>query len=165
MSFDLSLVETENGGDIQLVTNDLVVVNGIENQPYLAMFGGNKVSTPTDLASIPNGTQRRDFWGNSLFLSSDLNAQFNSTLERILNETELSSSGRIKIQNAIKDDLSFLFPNGKITVTVSIIGPDRIDVSLIVFQPITDKQTWAFQFKKLINGDWVIADFNNDFLI
>ena len=39
--FDLALFETGNGGDYNFTGKDLAVVNGTENMPYIAMFGGN----------------------------------------------------------------------------------------------------------------------------
>jgi hypothetical protein len=38
---DILIFETGNGGDMMLRNNDIVTVEGYENQPYLAMFGGN----------------------------------------------------------------------------------------------------------------------------
>ena len=41
MGFDLAIIETLNGGDLQKVGNDIGVIYGNENQGYLGMFGGN----------------------------------------------------------------------------------------------------------------------------
>ena len=165
MYFDLAIVETGNGGDLQLIGNDLAVVNGIENMPYLAMFGGGKYITPSNNTGLPQTAQSFDWWGNNLLMPSDQAAQFNSTVEEVLNTTPINSAGRVIIQNAIIDDLQFLSPTAKIGVTVSITAPDRIDVEIILTQTVNKQQTVVMSFKKAATGDWVIFDFNNDFLL
>jgi hypothetical protein len=165
MGFDIALVETLNGGDIVFNGTDLVVVNNGENQPYLAMFGGNKESTPSNKADVPQNAQSFDFWGNNLFWASDQISQFNSKTERMLNDTELSSAGRMEIQKAMADDLQFLSPGGKVKVTVAITGPERIDASILITLPSGGQQVKIISFKKALTGDWVITDFNNDFLL
>src|SRR6478609_1664123 len=119
--FDLAIGEAEgNGGDIKMLKNDLAIVYGNENQVYLALFGGNvEQNTP----AIPTITQTNDYWGNSLFWTNNAAQQFNSNTERILNTTALNSAGRVKIENAVKDDLKYLQDTGvQVTVNVTLPG-------------------------------------------
>jgi hypothetical protein len=163
MPFDLAIIETGNGGDLQLAGSDLGVVFAGENMPYLAMFGGNvEQSTPSKVTQA----QSFDWWGNNLFMISTPSAQFNSEVERALRNTPLTSSGRIIIENAIKSDLKFLSQMGaKVTVSVEIVSDDRIDVTLRVVQDQQTEQVRVINFKKKSDGDWYLFDFNNDFLV
>lgn len=130
---DLELVEQGDGGELIKTSRDLSVIEGFENMPYLAMFGGNlKASTPTSrLAS----EQAFDFWGNNLFLPQDSSRQFNSETERALNEIPLTSSGRGLIQQAVENDLAFMKEFANVTVTVSIIGVDKVLIAIRIKQP------------------------------
>jgi hypothetical protein len=160
MSWDLSIIETGNGGDLQLNGNDLAVVFGIENMPYLGMFGGNvEQSTTTEKLS-----DAKDWWGNDLLMKSNPSIQFNSVVERTLNNTGLTSSGRVTIEEAIKKDLEFLAPQADIKVTVTITATDRIDINIRIGIDAVVKVVTA-NFKKISDGDWVISEFNDDFYL
>lgn len=129
--FDIAIGERKdgNGGDIQLLGNDLAVVNGNENQVYLALFGGNvEQNTP---AVILSNTQQKDYWGNNLFWRNDTERQFNSNTERTLNTVPLNSAGRLKIENAVNDDLKFLKDNGAtVTVNVTLPGINTVKINI-----------------------------------
>ena len=94
---DLLIYETGNGGDLALRGNDLVQVQGVENGPYLAMFGGGS------------------WWGNYLIPAYP----FGSQTEQAMNVQPLTSAGRIAIERAIKADLSYLNNIAGTTWTVS----------------------------------------------
>jgi hypothetical protein len=129
---DLKVIETGNGGDLARKLNDLFVINGLQNMPYLAMFGGNPVSTPTK--RLPN-EQAFDFWGNSLFHPNDQGLQFNSTTEKKLLDVALTSSGRVQIENAVKEDLKFMKQFAQVNVSVSITDVDRVEISIKLTKP------------------------------
>lgn len=162
--FDLAVVETGNGGDLQLRGNDLAGVNSIENMPYLAMFGGNPgfitKSKVTESESF-------DFWGNNLLMPSDQSKQFNSLTENLINTITLNSSGRIKIETAIKNDLAFMSGFAVVDVSVSIVDTDRISVELKIRQNDTSVKISIINFRKVANanGDFWIVDFNDDFFV
>ena len=79
---DLLIRETGNGGDLVLKGNDLAMVSGAENMPYLSMFGGV------------------NWWGNDLLLGEDIDLQFNSESEAAINDISLNSAGRVALENA-----------------------------------------------------------------
>jgi phage gp46-like protein len=160
---DFAIIETLNGGDLVLKGNDLVVVDGIQNMPYLAMFGGNvEQSTKNKITE----EQSFDWWGNNLLMPSNQSIQFNSITEKVINTTALTSSGRVTIENAIKDDLKFLSDFGaEVSVTVSITATDRIDVNIKITQPAGGSRIIIINFKKKSDGDFYIFDFNDDFYI
>lgn len=159
---DVAVIETLNGGDLQLKGNDLGLVYSIENMIYLALFGGNvEASTEID---IPE--QSLDWWANRLLFRDTPSAQFNSLTERTLNTTPLTSAGRITIENAIKKDLEFFEEFGAtVTVSVSIVATDRINVSIKVSIPASGAKIVIINFRKKTDGDWFIDDFNDDFFL
>lgn len=112
--FDLLIYETGNGGDCRLNGNDLEVVEGYENMPYLAMFGG------------------ADWWGNYL-LDGNAAQQFDAQTEQTMQQQPLSSAGRIAIEGAMLADLAFFkqnLPGTAVSVSTSVATPDRLDAHI-----------------------------------
>lgn len=161
MTFDLAILETGNGGDLQIIGSDLAVVKGIENMPYLGMFGGNVEQSTTSVLVADS----KDWWGNRLLMESNQSIQFNSIVEKALNTTSLTSAGRVIIENAIKEDLKFLSPQATVEVSVTIVATDRINVKIKVGINVGGEQIIIINFRKSVDGDWFLTDFNNDFLI
>lgn len=160
--FDVSVIETLNGGDLQQVGNDLAIVYNIENMIYLGMFGGN-VEASTDNNAVQ--VESFDYWANSLLMFNNPSQQFNSLTERTINSVPLTSSGRVLIENAIKKDLEFFKDlGGVVTVSVEIVATDKIKVSIRV-ELNSQKQVTIINFRKSLDGDFFILDFNDDFLV
>jgi phage gp46-like protein len=156
---DLELKETGNGGDLIKNTKDLSVIEGFENMPYLAMFGGN-VKSDTPLQR-PEGEQAFDFWGNSLLMANDSSIQFNSKTERTLNQVALNSFGRTKIEEAVKSDLAFMKPFANIKVAVSIISTNMVAIGVQIVKPDNIQQQqyvyiWDKTNSELIDREFVI---------
>ena len=127
---DIGLYEGYNGGDISIQNGDIYTTQAIWTQIYLALFGGNVEQSTSD--NIQEGSQRFDFWGNT-FLQNDPDEQLNSITERTLDEVTLNSAGRLTIQRAVEDDLRFLSKLATISVTVNLIGINKVEI-LISFQ-------------------------------
>lgn len=162
-TFDLALIETNNGGDLQLIGNDLAVVLGIENMIYIALFGGNIEQSTEPNVVLP---QSFDFWGNNLFLKDDPGTWFNSQFERTLNSTPLTSNGRVLLENAAKEDLSFFEVQGaKVTVEVTIVNVDHVYMKIRVVFSAEQEKIVIINFKKQSDGDFFAPDFNDDFFI
>lgn len=121
---DLKVIESFDGGDLVLKGNDLEVVSGFGNMPYLAMFGGNDESTPTQRVE---GEQNFDFWGNTFI---PVAAQYNSLTEKTLRTVSLNSSGRLQIEQAVKRDLKFMEAFAKLDISVTILGVDKVKISI-----------------------------------
>lgn len=156
---DLAIIETNDGGDVQLKGSDLAMIFGIENQPYLALFGGNIEQLP----SIKNPEQSLNYWGNDLLYFSDTAMQFNSFTEISFDTVPLTSSGRVQLENAMKRDLDYLKKlNAIFTVSVTIVSTDRIDTIIKITQG-KDTSIVIINYKKKADGDFFIFDFNNDF--
>lgn len=129
---DLQLIETGNGGDNLKNGNDLALIYGWENMPYIAMFGHRGGVTKT---SYSNNEFRGDWWGNSLLHPQDPAVQINSLTEDALHNTPLTSAGRLLIEEAIKADLAFMQPFAEVTVTTAITGVDKFRIDLLVKKP------------------------------
>ena len=139
---DLALHETGDGGDIQLVGNDLVTTGSIFNQIYMGLFGGNQVpTTGTELET----EQRLDWWANALLFQDQPEIQMNSNLEKTFNEVALNSSGRLQIEEAVKSLLAFLSDVADISVETSVIEIDKIQITILAQEP-DNIQEQAFIF-------------------
>lgn len=139
---DIELIEQGDGGELIKTSNDLSVIYGFENEVYIALFGGNV---------LEDTTQKRNpldldlsFWGNNLLHPNDKSVQYNSKTERSLNIIPLTSAGRALIEQAVKDDLSYLSAIGTITVNVSITGVDRIEIDVQMQQPANSAQNFSY---------------------
>lgn len=110
---DLLIVENGDGGDLVLRGNDLVMVKGIENVPYLASFGGDA-----------------DWWANDYLDPTRPELKWLSETESILRTTPLNSNGRQKIEQAVLNDLAQLKKqtNSNITVQAIIANVDRLEI-------------------------------------
>lgn len=131
---DLKIIETGDGGDAVLLENDLVIIDGFQNMPYLGMFGGNiEQSTTSDERETDE--QAFDWWGNLLLMNDEQTLQFNSLLEKKLKEVSLTSGGRIDIVNTINEDLSFMSEFSGVTVSAALVSVDRIEINIKILEP------------------------------
>ena len=128
---DIQLIETGDGGDFVLKGNDLVVIDGFQNMPYLGMFGGN---IEQNTKKFNESEERFDWWANDLFMQNDSEIQFNSYVERLLKDIVLNSSSRIKIQTAVKSDLLFMNKFSTVDVSVSITSASRIEIEIKIIK-------------------------------
>lgn len=156
---DVALFESGNGGDIRLQGTDLVLYFFGENNPYLAMFGGNPgfITGPVETQE-----QSFDWWGNRLLSESFPTRQFNSYTEQAFKDNPLNSAGRVAIEAAIKKDLQYLQASNTITVEVSIVSDDWVTAKI----KISNSQISRIKivnFRKSLDGDFKISDFNDDF--
>lgn len=164
---DLAVLETGNGGDLQLIGNDLAPQQGWGNMPYLGMFGGAVESVTKQRVT---GDDDRSWWGNNLLMPQDSSIQFNSLTEKKLMNVVLNSAGRIDLENTIKEDLKFMQAFADVNVTVSIISDDKIKI-LIRIKEIVGFQTpdifrqfiYIWDATKRMLGDFSLNDFNDDF--
>lgn len=116
---DIMIYETGDGGDFQLVNDDLQVINGLTNQVYLALFGGNK-------------EKNDDWWGNQLLAESN---QMKSNFERVLTEVALNSAGLKTIRETALKDLAFLKDIADVSVDANIIDYNKLELLVTLVQP------------------------------
>lgn len=129
---DLQMVENGDGGDLVLLGDDLVVIDGFQNMPYLGMFGGN---TEENTKEFNVDEQRFDWWGNNLLMQNQPIIQYNSDTERLLNEIALNSSSRLLIEQTVKSDLDFMKEFSTVTVSASIVSADRVEILIQIQEP------------------------------
>jgi hypothetical protein len=123
-NMDLKIIETYSGGDLVFSNGDLRLTSEVYNQPYLAHFGGNKEQTADEYSeNLP----REDYWANQLLLPP--NERLDSLFERSLLENEISSSGRLRMEEAAKTDLIYLEGFAETESEVIIEGVDKIRLS------------------------------------
>jgi len=108
---DVLIYETGNGGDIIVKqgANDVTTVNGYENSPYLAMFGGS------------------NWWGNYIATSPYL-----CKTEAVLKNLVLNSAGLQNLEKAINSDLDYLknIPGTTYKVSTKIESPSRLAINI-----------------------------------
>lgn len=124
---DLLIFESGNGGELKQRGNDFVMVQGIENEPYMLMFGGS-----------------REWWGNDFLDPTDTDKIWSSETEKILNSVALNSAGRIKIEEAVNKDLAPLRKQtgAVVGVQVQILSDDRCEI-LIDINGLKQQFVWA----------------------
>lgn len=140
---DILLYETGNGGDLAVLNNDLVMTEALDQQVYLALFGGN-VDANTKPKYV-DSEERFDYWGNSLVWTDKTTRQFNSNTERAIKANQLNSSGRLAIIQAINEDLRYLTSLLTYSVDVSITGVNSLSIT-IKFTSKTNQQDKVLQF-------------------
>lgn len=160
--FDVAITESGSGGDIVIQGNDLALVYGMENQPYLASFGGN---IEADTISNVVIDISEDYWGNALLIPNNPNVQFNSKLERALRVTPLTSAGRTKIINALTQDLQYLQDSlgNNVAINVSIISDNWLQIQLNITLAKGTRVIIINYKKQSADGDFYLFDFNDDF--
>jgi len=130
---DVVIYEQGSGGDLQLLGNDIASTSGLFNMVYMAWFGGNTEASTT--GNELDSELRDDWWGNALLFNNEKEIQFNSLLEKALNETALDSSGRITIEEAAKKDLTFMKDIADVSVSVSILSDDKVSITAQLKEP------------------------------
>lgn len=155
---DFKIIETGDGGDIALKGNDIRMIDGFQNMPYLGMFGGNyEGSTEGDRE---DGEESVDWWGNRFLMENNEAIQLNSFLERSLDSVTINSSGRLELISVIKKDLEFLTEFVELEVDVVLVNVDRIRIELIIKEPETLTSNQFTYIWDSTNNE--LSELNND---
>lgn len=150
---DLKLVETGDGGDVVLKGNDLEMIEGFQNMPYLALFGGN-VEDSTTGEKVKE--QAFDYWGNFLLHPTQRELWLNSGTERLMLTTAITTSSRIRMEEQVKKDLEFMKPFAIVESNVFLVSEDRISISISISQPTSNE---------LLNFSYIWDATNNELSI
>ena len=140
---DILLRETGSGGDFAILSNDLVLSDTLYQPFYLAMVGGTLWAN-TKSKDLDN-EERFFYWGNSLIWSTQKNKQFNSETERALQESVINSSGRLKVLQAVKNDLAYLANVINFEVQVNLLAQNKLSIT-ITFTEKSNQQDKSLQF-------------------
>lgn len=139
---DINLHESGNGGEMAIVSNDLLMGESLFQQVYLALFGGNIEAVTRGDELITE--ERFDYWANPLFFSEIPSKQFNSITEKTINSVALNSQGRLSIINAVNEDLSYLTELLNYSIDVQIFEVNKIRI-IINFTPKNNQQSRVLQ--------------------
>jgi hypothetical protein len=74
----------------------------------------------------------------------------------VLNTTPLTSFGRLKIEQAIKNDLKFMSDFAEVQVQVKIIGPDKIAIGIKIIQQ-KFIYIWDVTNRELIDAEFIMS--------
>jgi len=110
---DILIYESGEGGELQLISNDLATVDSLANQVYIALFGGGDAN----------------WFGND----PDIAIDQNSTFETVLKSVALNASGLQKLENAARADLSYL---NNFSVECSLIAPTKLKISVVISENV-----------------------------
>lgn len=138
MTGDIRIIESGTGGDVTLRGNDLSSVEGLQNMPYLAWFGGNPDQSTAN--NRPENVEAFDFWGNFLNESANPQTWFNSLLENALKNTAITTQGIREIETAARKDLDFMRGFANVSVSVSAPMIDRLKIDVILRQLETNEE-------------------------
>jgi phage gp46-like protein len=147
---DILIYETRAGGSLNVKADDLETVQGITNQVYLALFGG-QVEQET-LPENENLEERSDWWANNFIVEEN---QLNSTFERELQRVALNSAGIAKLENAARKDLEYLKAYSDIKVEGFLERPNwfRLEVTLSEPSKESTKITFIWDGTKVTQID------------
>lgn len=140
---DLHIFESGDGGELALLSGDLVLAESLYQMIYIALFGGN-VEAST-LGNEIESEERFDYWANALIFKNKPTKQFNSETERTLNNVAINTSGRLKIKSAVEQDLFFLKKIVDLQTNIVILDTDKIEINLIL-ESIPNQSDKQFQF-------------------
>lgn len=140
---DIHVFENGNGGNFAKISNDLVLSESLFQVIYISMFGGN-VEASTQGNEIES-QERFDYWGNSLIWPNNTEKQFNSETERALTNNVLNSSGRLIIEQAVKNDLEVISQIADFEVEVSITSESKVQIN-ISLSSIPNQSDKFYQF-------------------
>ena len=141
---DILIYESGDGGEFQLMNDDIATVSSLTNQVYLALFGGNIEQDTT--TEIEIGDERDDWWGNEY-----VEVPFNSTFERTLNNVALNSSGLKQLENAAKDDMRYFSDYADIEVSATIPDVNKLEITISLNQKSAQKFAVKFVWDNLKN--------------
>ena len=128
MSKDVQLYESGDGGELYISNGDVTLIETLYQTIYIALFGG-----------MADGS---DYWANELIFATKPNKQYISETEKLLNEVTINSSGRIKIQKAVENDLSYLKNIAVSEVNVLILSTDKIEINIALTSGTEFQYIW-----------------------
>ena len=140
---DISIFESGDGGELNIINGDLVLSNTLYQHIYISLFGGN-VNYPTKGNEVKS-QERLDYWANDLIFKDRFNKQYNSLTEQTINKVVINSSGRLKIENAVKQDLSYISNIVELSIDVVILDINRLSINLTLSET-SNKSNKLLQF-------------------
>lgn len=121
---DVTLFQTDDGGDITVRDGVVEMVGGLETAAYLSLFGGNE--DDDGLADNP-----KTWWGN--LDEIDPAKQYRSETQNLLRGIPATSGNLRRVEDAAARDLAWFVSSvaaSSVTVSASIPGVNRIKLTV-----------------------------------
>lgn len=118
---DVLLQQTPDDGDINVTSGLVEMDGGLRSAAYISLFGGNEDDSAAD-------KDPHNWWGNI-----GQRRQIRSETQHLLQTIPPSSSNLLRIEDAVKRDLSWLKADGVATsVTASVTIPEYGHVKIMI---------------------------------
>jgi phage gp46-like protein len=125
---DVLMLQTPDGGEINLQNGQTVMSEGLETSSFLSCFGGNKLDSGLD-ADNP-----KQWWGN--LGETDPAVQYRSQLQHLLATLPLTPANLARFEDAATSDLAWLTVSVADSVAVQATMPAlntvQIDVAIVI---------------------------------
>lgn len=134
---DVLLQQTNNDGELDIVSGVVVLTGSFETMAYLCLFGGNEDDSGRD-------GDPRTYWGN--LTETDQALKEISRTQNLLALLPPSSANLKRLEDAAKADLA-IFVDQSIANTLEVVAtmPDRNSVKLAVtIEAVGDRQDFEF---------------------
>lgn len=125
---DVQLYQMPDGGEISCVNGQVrMSADGLENQVYLSLFGGNEQDTGSD------GDKPKQWWGN--VVEQDPARIFRSETQALLRALAAIPANLARIEDSAARDLEWLVTSEVATsvdVRVTMPGFNQITIGIVI---------------------------------
>lgn len=143
------------------ISRDLKFLSNYGNISHsFEIIGHDRVNTLIELKIPTSNGKALDWWANSLLMPRNPSIQFNSLTETGLQDINLTSGGRIILEQIITKDLAFMKVFASVKVTVKIISDDKVNIIISLQQP-SNQQNKDYQYLwEGTKAELLISSFN-----
>jgi len=136
---DVQLFQTNEGGDVQVVSGDLLLTDGIESAAYLSLFGGDEDDDGTD------ATEPKQWWGNCDEPVAE--RAYRSELQAALKTVPLIAANLLRFEEAASRDLAWFTSTGVATFVAVRATMPSLGAVMITGAIEVDGARYPFKFK------------------
>jgi phage gp46-like protein len=122
---DVRLLQTEDGGEVELVGGQITLDEGLDSAVFLSLFGGNDDDSGLD------GDKPRQWWGNVDEL--DEARKYRSLTQYLLRSLPLIPNNLRRIEDAAVSDLAWMIESklaSFVGATATMPGRNTIKLAL-----------------------------------
>lgn len=134
---DIFLSQTDDDGDIEIVSGIVTMSGGLSTSVYLSLFGGNEDDGGEQDSSL-------GWWGN--IDENQIERQYRSETQHLLQGIPATSGNLRRVETAAVRDLDWLLSSkvaSKVSVAASIPGLNRIHL-IIDIEAIGEESRFEF---------------------
>jgi phage gp46-like protein len=138
---DVLMLHREDGGDIELISGEPTMSDGLFNAVYLSLFGGN-----VEDSGLP-GDVRLQWWGN--FSEPDPARRYRSETQFCLQTLPPTTYNLRRVELAVKNDLAWLLDAVIVRDVASLASmPARNHVKLAIAVEVLTGEVYRFAIPK-----------------